>query len=171
MAMKRLLAPLLFSSALMAGCSGGIPPEMVGGKSVNRMPKYSKPLDVQRFGEWFVEPDACEIQSVNTDFRVTTDGTLEDGLIALKVRFVPQLVRPPVPTLSGLPVPVPMDGSGKSYTVYLAYDSTGVAYMLRDTTYFTLRYEPLSGGGNTLEGNMATRPLMQAIAFVAKRCG
>jgi hypothetical protein len=167
--MKFLLAPALLSALLLAGCSGGIPPEMMGGKAVNRMPKYTKPVEVERFGEWFIEPGACEIQSVNGDFRVTTDGTLEDGLISLKVRFVPQLVRPPVPTLSGLPVPVPMDGSGKSYTVYLAYDSTGVAYMLRDTTYFTLRYQPLTG--DTLEGNMATRPLMQAIAFVARRCG
>jgi hypothetical protein len=140
------------------------------GKQVNRLPKYQKPPEVHRFGDWFVEPGACLIQSASTDLRADTDGQLDGGMLPIRLRFAPQLVRPPLTTLSGLPVPIPQEGSGKTFVVRLAYDSTTAAYMLREHTYLTVQYESLTSGGTTLEANLQTRSLLQAIAFVAQSC-
>lgn len=151
-----------FMAAFLASCTVG-----PVGKPV---PKWTPPAEVPRYGDWTVETQDCSLSTNTGDVKAESDGRLQSGhLIAIKLTFLMPLVRPPLITMSGLPVPMPVDGSQWTFRTYLEYAPHTVAHMNDPGTFLVVSYHPL----NTIaprEVHMDTRGLMQGVAHISKVC-
>lgn len=167
--MKKTITALLPLLAL-AACSSGSTPF---GRDVRHLPKYMTETP-PRFGDWWVNTERCTIEAGTGDIFARTDGHLENNMLPVTVTFNLPLTKPPLATLSGIPVPVPMEGptlltTNRTYTVRLAYDATTAAHMLDHGTFLTLTYQPLTGGP-VRESNLQTNGLIFAIGELNKLC-
>lgn len=158
---KKMLALVLAMAVVVAGC--------MPGPTVTRLPKWQPPVNIPRFGDWVVEPETCLIRAGTQDVQAETTGKLENGVLAVKLDFPMQLVQPPTPSMSGLPVPMPLDGAWRGFRTYIAYDSQTVAHMMDPGTFVVIAYQPLNSQA-VREVHFDTRGLLQAIAHVGKTC-
>ena len=158
----RFSIALLPCLLLVAGC--------MPGPIAKPLPKWQPPADVPRYGDWVVEPDACVLQAGSGDVQAETDGRLSGQLIPIKISFLMPLVRPPLVTMSGLPVPLPLDGSSYTFRTYVEYSPRTVAHMNDVGTFVVVNYQPLNTT-QPREVHFDTRGLMQGIAHVSKVCG
>ncbi|MFZ2587598.1 MAG: hypothetical protein WAZ18_05740 [Alphaproteobacteria bacterium] len=153
---------LLPAALLLTSCMPG-----PVGKPV---PKWTPPVDVPRYGDWLVEPEDCSLHASSSDVQAESTGKLQSGrLIPLKLTFLMPLVRPPVVSLSGIPVPLPLDGSQWTFRTYLDYSPNSVAAMNEPGNFVVVSYQPL----NTLqprEVHFDTRGLMDGVAHIARVC-
>jgi hypothetical protein len=161
-----LFAALALAATLtLSGCAA-----VPGGKK-SRPSKYATHNEAPRFGDWFVEPNRCTVEAATTDFTLTTDGKLTSNkLLPFKLSYNVPIAGPGTATLTGIPVPVPQDGTGKNYTIYLDYSARSVSELLNTGTFLTITYQPLSEG-NPREAFFQTHGLIQAISELVRLCG
>lgn len=145
---------------LLAGC--------MPGPDVTRLPKWQKPADLPRFGDWIV--DDCTILANAGEVRAESSGKLSGGVMPVTFHLEMPLVRPPQAQMSGLPVALPLDGTSWTFRTYLAYDATTVAHMMDPGTFLMLSYQPLNTS-DTRQIHFDTRGLLQAAVHVGKVCG
>lgn len=154
---------LLFGllAGVLTGCSLG--PE------VRPVPKWTPPPDVPKFGDWRADTDKCTLHAHSGEIQASSDGVISKGVMSVKLKFLQPLVKPPIMTMSGLPVPLPFDGSQWDFRTYLAYDANTVAHMLRPGTYMMVAYQPMNST-QTREVHFETRGLVQGAIFLGQNC-
>lgn len=134
------------------------------------LPKWQPPADVPRYGDWVVETDDCTLHANGAEVQAESTGKLSGGLIPVKITFLMPLVRPPMVSMSGLPVPLPLDGSGYTFRTYLEYSPRTVAHMNDTGTFLLITYQPLNTT-QPREMHFDTQGLMHGVAHVSKVCG
>jgi hypothetical protein len=113
------------------------------------------------FGPWVI--NACTLGSKAADVWLRTTGSLTfGGDLELTAHFTPVLVRPPYATLSGLPVPIRVEGTNRRYTLFVPYNPETGAHMLQPGRYLTVSYQPL-GSAAIQDVSFPTAPLMQGL--------
>lgn len=160
--MRSVIALMLVTAMAVAGC--------MPGPVAKPLPKWQRPADVPRFGDWVVDENACLITASTAEVKAESTGKIAGGVMPVKLSLLMPLVRPPLVQMSGLPVALPLDGASWNFRTYLAYDATTVAHMMDPGTFLLVQYQPL----NTTEARQAhfdTRGLLQAAVHVGKVCG
>lgn len=163
--MKYLIFGLaLCGVALGSGCSFPMP-----GPEVQKLPKWQQPEPVERYGDWVLEPRDCSLRAASAEVKAGSTGIVQNGLLGVRLDFLMPLVRPPVVSLSGIPVPLPLDGSGWTFRTYLAYDAKMIAHMMEPGTFIVVSYQPLNTT-QVREVHFDTRGLLLATAHLKKGC-
>jgi len=135
-----------------------------------RESKYQKEVVTPHYGDWYVDPKSCTINAATQELTVSTTGNLtKSSLMPLTVTYAMPLIGKPTPSLSGIPVPIPQDGTGQRYTIYLEYSPRSVASLWYDGTFLTLTYTPLNAT-KPHEAYLQTRGLIDAIAHLSTHC-
>lgn len=159
--MKKKAALFAVLAVVLAGCALG--PE------VRQVPKWEPPPNVPKFGDWRINPESCTLHAASGDIQAQSNGIVERGVLSMKLKFLMPLVKPPVMTMSSLPVPLPFDGSQWDFTTYMAYDANTVSHMLRPGTYVMVAYQPMNST-QVREVHFETRGLVQGAIFLGQSC-
>jgi hypothetical protein len=159
--MKKKMHLFALLVVLLAGCSIG--PE------VRQVPKWEPPPDVPKFGDWRVNPETCTLHAASGEIQATSDGIINRGVLSVQLKFLMPLVKPPIMTMSSLPVPLPFDGSQWEFRTYLAYDANTVAHMLRPGTFLMVAYQPMNST-QVREVHFETRGLVQGAIYLGQSC-
>lgn len=128
-------------------------------------------------GLWQVNSQRCDMSALLPEIRFSTDGRVgRDGIMALRLVFVPSLLRPPVAEVSGLATPLLVEGpgalapfTGRAYTVLLPYHAGTAAQLLQDNTFLTITYQPI-GQVAPRTGYVRTREMILGLAELDKAC-
>jgi len=119
----------------------------------------------QTFGPWVAS--GCTVSAKTIDFLLSSQGYLnETGALELKLMMAPALTRPPFAVIAGLPIPVPIEGTGRHFTVLVPYTPEAVAAMLRDEPQLTVIYQKL-GYTDLQEVAFPTKGLLEALGVIA----
>lgn len=159
--MKKKAYLFALLAVALAGCALG--PE------VRQVPKWEPPPDVPKFGSWKVNPDSCTLHAASGEIQAQSDGIITKGVLQVKMKFLMPLIKPPLVTMSALPVPLPLDGSQWDFTTYLAYDSVTVSHMLRPGTFLMVAYQPMNST-QPREVHFETRGLVQGAIYLGQSC-
>jgi|GEM_PF-2382379 len=162
------LALAALTIALLAACAAtqNRPPAPQPRAVGNYQPRAPLP---QQYGEWWLEPITCTVRATAEDFTLQTDGTPEDGTIAVKMLSMWPLVAPPSASITGLPVAVKVEGGNRHYTVRIPYTPANVAQMLKEGSFLVLQYQTLQGS-QVLQSSFATHGLISAMAGLGLYC-
>jgi hypothetical protein len=150
----------LLCCALLAACA--VLPE------AKHAPQWN-PDKLPRFGDWYGDPEACTLAGNSPDAHLTTDGELRGEQLTFRLGFDRPLVRPPHATVSGLPIVLVLEGSGRDFTFTLPYVPTTAAHMLEPDTYLIVSYQPLDSAA-ALEVSFQTRGLVHGLAYLGHNC-
>lgn len=128
-------------------------------------------------GLWQVNSQRCDLSAVLPEIHISTDGRVgSDGRMALRLVFVPSLLRPPVAEVSGLAMPLLVEGpgalapfTGRANTVQLPYHAGTAAQLLQDNTFLTVTYQPI-GQTAPRSGYVRTRAMILGLAELDKVC-
>lgn len=141
-------------------------------------PTKPKPVVVQPAnGQWQVNSQRCTISALLPEIRFSTDGRVgRDGIMSLRLSFVPSLLRPPVAEVSGLALPLPVEGpgalaplTGRAYTVQLPYNANTAAQLMQDNAFLTITYQPIRQVAPRT-GYVRTREIILGLTELDKAC-
>lgn len=138
-------------------------------RPVNHMDPY-KPDPGLRFGDWqLLPPPACVVAAKGGDIQAVTDGRFSGPMLEVRLAFAVPGVRPPAVRLTGVAVPLPVEGSGRAFAINLRYDPETAAALLQTDSFLSVVYQPLSAP-TPREVNFGTRGLVHALAHLQERC-
>lgn len=153
----RLTRSLLLLSLALGGCTGGL-----GSTTpADRLAPLS-------FTPWVVQ--GCTVFARGADMKLSSQGQIvENGNVAMQLESAVWLAKPPAASITGVAVPVIVEGVRRNFTLQIPYNPETGAAMLQEDAYLTISYRPL-GQTADIDISLPTHQLMLALGAMGRTC-